>query len=86
MFVPLAEPRPMAKAGRPKKDQPEMTMVRISKETNKLAREAGAHFDEGIAAYVDRVVKERAIADLNEIARKRTDETEAKKKGKGGES
>ena len=81
MFVPLAEPRPMAKAGRPKKDQPEMTMVRISKETNRLAREAGAHFDEGIAAYVDRVVRERAIADLDQIAKKRLKKTGTDKDG-----
>lgn len=84
MLVPLVSPRNMAKAkGRPKNSTPppEVTMVRISKEANQLAREAGAAFGEGIAAYVDRVVREKATADLLEIARKRA--AEAEKKGKG---
>ena len=55
-----------------------MTMVRIGKETNQFAREAGAHFGEGIGAYVDRVVRERALQDLDEIARKRAQAAEAK--------
>ena len=77
-----------AKPGRPKSTAPapEVTMVRIGKETNQLAREAGSHFGEGIAAYVDRVVRERTEKDLMEIARKRAGVAGGSDKGKGGQS
>lgn len=73
----------MAKVGRPKKQDPSETrMVRVSKEANEMARAVCGHFGESISAYVDRIVRERASTDFDEIAQKRVAESEAKKKGK----
>ena len=85
MHHAVIEPRPMAKAGRPPKpDKPMTTNVRISKEVNDLARKAGVFTGEGIAAYVERVVRAQATADLDRHT-KNWQESEAKK-GKGGEA
>lgn len=87
MISALAELRPMAKRGRPKSTEPPMAFsnVRISKATNELAREAGAITGEGIAAYVDRIVMERAEADILENARRRVKEAENKAKKQLGD-
>ena len=80
MIPTIVESRPMAKRGRPKSTEPPAAFsnVRISKRANELAREAGGITGEGIAAYVDRIVIERADADILENARRRVQEADAK--------
>lgn len=84
MFSVQCEPLSMAKKrGRPPVGL-EMTSIRIEKDTSDLAAKAGRIFGETRVAYVTRIVRERAEADILEDAR-RTLAKKPKGKGKGME-
>ena len=82
MISAVREPRTMAKKqGRPNSGL-EMTSIRIEKETSDLAAKAGRIFGETRVAYVTRIVRERAEADILEDAKK----TISRKAGGKGDS